>query len=246
MDDESKIVVFVAIKDESKRNALTMHLMTELRDVLVFSIASLSEYEVRIKKDSPRLVVTDADFLKGNALLREGASLPERVYTSYIVLGSYPEKTEYLDEVMLGKMHFFETEPSEEEWKIAFKKAFHFSLESKNASFQVKKISTGELLIHAGEIAAQVFILKRGKLEAFIVNENNERLVLGEVNPGEFVGEMAYFNDEPRSANVIALTECELIEIPLTSFERVLYQRPAWAMKLIDTLSKRLKKATGK
>jgi len=38
------------------------------------------------------------------------------------------------------------------------------------------------------------------------------------------------------------LEDSELFEIPVKTFDRVIYQKPAWAMKMIETLSKRLKK----
>ena len=42
-----------------------------------------------------------------------------------------------------------------------------------------------------------------------------------------------------------AVLDSELIEIPVTSFERILYTRPAWIKKLLETLSKRLKRVSG-
>ena len=241
MDTESKITIFVAIQDEQRRNDLMMLLMTELQDVLVLSISDLQEYEHQVKKASPRLVVSDGQFLAGNTVLRTGMSSPELVYTSFIILGSVV-KDEYLDELMLGKLQFLPETPSDEEWKNALKKSFKFSLESKTASFQIKLLKANEFLMKAGDPGDKVFILKRGKLQAFQLNSSGEKLILGDVIPGEFVGEMAYFNAEPRVASVIALIDSELIEIPIQSFERALYQRPAGSMKLIDTLSKRLKK----
>ncbi|MBL7688606.1 MAG: Crp/Fnr family transcriptional regulator, partial [Bdellovibrionaceae bacterium] len=58
----------------------------------------------------------------------------------------------------------------------------------------------------------------------------------------EFVGEMAHINQEPRSASVKALEDCELIEIPNGSLDLVLFSKPAWAQALMRTLSRRLKR----
>ena len=49
-----------------------------------------------------------------------------------------------------------------------------------------------------------------------------------------------------RSANVEALTDCELIEIPIGTLDRLLYRRPSWSKTLMLTLSKRLTQANEK
>ncbi len=246
MSSENKITLYLAISNEQKRSDLEMAFMTQYLDISVFSISDETEFNQRLKLNPPQLVVADVEFLKGNSILKDGVSLKERAQTSYIVLGLHPDKDEYLDEVMVGKFQFFETELSEDDWKVAIKKAFKFSFDSNSATYIMKNIKMGELLMKIGDPAEKIYILKKGKLQAFQLNEQDQKVILGEINPGEFVGEMAYFNSEPRSASVIALENSELVEIPLSSFDRVIYQKPAWAMKLIETLSKRLKKFISK
>ena len=215
--------------------------MTDYIDIAVFSLAQAADYEQRLKLSPPQLVVVDSVFLKQANILKDGIQNRDLAQTSYIVLGEFPEKSDYLDEMMVGKFQFFEREPSGEDWKLAVKKSFQFSFDSHSAPYVTRKIKMGDLLIKIGDAAEQIYILKKGKLQAFHVNDHDQKVILGEVIPGEFVGEMAYFNSEPRSASVIALEDSELFEIPVKTFDRVIYQKPAWAMKMIETLSKRLK-----
>jgi CRP/FNR family cyclic AMP-dependent transcriptional regulator len=42
---------------------------------------------------------------------------------------------------------------------------------------------------------------------------------------------------------VKALSDCELIEIPIGTLDTVLFSKPAWARALMMTLSKRLKRS---
>ena len=244
--EETKITLYLAISDEQKRSDLEMMFMTNYLDISVYTLPDLAEYTQRLKTNPPQLIIADIGFLNGNTILKDGVSNKDRAQTSYIVLGSYLEKEDFLDEMMVGKFQFFEIEPSEEDWKAAIKKAFKFSFDSNSASYVMKNIKMGELLMKIGDPAEKIYILKKGKLQAFHLNEQDQKVILGEINPGEFVGEMAYFNSEPRVASVIALENSELVEIPLSSFDRVIYQKPAWAMKLIETLSKRLKKYIAK
>jgi CRP-like cAMP-binding protein len=98
------------------------------------------------------------------------------------------------------------------------------------------------MLLRDGDSADSVFLVKSGRLKAF-KNEGPNEVVLGYINAGEFVGEMAYIHGEARSANVVSLTECELIEIPNDCLDSVLFSKPAWAKALVKTLSSRLKQA---
>jgi len=242
MSEAQKISVYIAVKDEQKRSDLEMAIMTQYLDMAVFTFSDLSEYQQRLKLNPPQLVIADVGFLAGNTILKDGVTQTERALTSYIVLGNLPNKEDFLDEMMIGKIQFFETDPDEDGLKLAIKKSFKFSFETHSAPFIMKNVKVGDLLMKIGDPAEKIYILKKGKLQAFQLNEQGQKVILGEIAPGEFVGEMAYFNAEPRAASVMALENCELIEIPISSFDRVIYQRPAWAMKLIETLSKRLKR----
>ena len=242
MSNESKITLYLAIYNAEKRSALEMAFMTDYIDIAVYALADLSEYDQRMKLNPPHLVIADNGFLQGNSILRNGITVRELAQTAFIVLGNYPEKEEFLDEIMVGKFQFFDQDPGEEDWKIAVKKAFNFSFDNHSANYTLKKLKMGDMLMKIGDAAEQIYILKKGRLQAYHINEKDQKVILGEISPGEFVGEMAYFNDEPRSASVMALEESEVFEIPVKTFDRVIYQKPAWAMKMIETLSKRLKK----
>jgi CRP/FNR family cyclic AMP-dependent transcriptional regulator len=242
MSTESKITLYLAITNEQKRSALEMAFMTDYIDISVFALANQGEYEQRLKLNPPQLVIADAAFLQGNSILKDGTTNRDLAQTAYIVLGKFAAQEDFLDEVMVGKFQFFEQDPSEEDWKLAVKKSFKFCFDQHSSTYTLKKIRMGDLLMKIGDPAESIYILKKGRLQAFHVNESDQKVILGEILPGEFVGEMAYFNDEPRAASVIALEDSELFEIPVKTFDRVIYQKPAWAMKMIETLSKRLKK----
>ncbi|MGZ3712728.1 MAG: Crp/Fnr family transcriptional regulator [Bdellovibrionota bacterium] len=110
------------------------------------------------------------------------------------------------------------------------------------SNFEVHSLQEGELLFLEGDKANMAYLVKSGKLRASR-SRDGETQVLGEILPGEFVGEMAYINGDPRSANVMAIENAELIQIPLNVFESLLFTKPNWSMAMMKTLSKRLKVA---
>lgn len=66
---------------------------------------------------------------------------------------------------------------------------------------------------------------------------------VGECGPGQWFGEMALFDDEPRSATIIAQSYMRLLEIPGAEFRKLLPKLPGVAEALLAELSKRLREA---
>lgn len=68
-----------------------------------------------------------------------------------------------------------------------------------------------------------------------------EPLVLAVLGPGEVVGEMAVLDGAPRSATVIAIEDCETLEITSTTLLEMIAQYPSVSVVLLQTLSRRLR-----
>src|SRR4051794_41114948 len=69
---------------------------------------------------------------------------------------------------------------------------------------------------------------------------HDDRLVLDRVEPGEAFGELAVLNSAPRTASVIAIEDCETLEISKADFERVLDQHPEAARRMLAQLARSL------
>ena len=69
-------------------------------------------------------------------------------------------------------------------------------------------------ITHAGEPADSLFYIVSGSVTVMVENDEGREIVLGYLNKGEFVGEMAMFLAQPtRSVRVRTRTACELAEI---------------------------------
>jgi NTE family protein len=71
-------------------------------------------------------------------------------------------------------------------------------------------IAAGETLIRQGEPGAAFYFLVHGRLRVFVEHGGQSRQV-GEVLPGEGVGEMALLTDELTSATVRVMHDSSLI-----------------------------------
>jgi len=90
----------------------------------------------------------------------------------------------------------------------------------------------GETVIRAGEPGSSMFVVHNGRVQVQ-VNENGRSRSIATLNEGDFFGEMALFTGEPRTANVVALEETEVLEIGHAAMKRVFDANP----DLVESLS---------
>lgn len=90
----------------------------------------------------------------------------------------------------------------------------------------------GEIVIRAGEPGSSMFVVHNGRVSVQ-VNDNGRPRTIATLNEGDFFGEMALFTGEPRTANVVALEETEVLEIGHAAMKRVFDNNP----DLVESLS---------
>lgn len=193
----------------------------------------------------PHVLITELHLqkLSGLNLIDKILESHNSANTAIIIDGEPPKEEKHLDELVTNKIQYLANSNDELEFNTRLVRALNFSARSKKADFYVRFLAKDELLLKEGDKADCVYLVKKGQLKAFKGEANPNTPPLGFIQSGEFVGEMAYINGEPRTANVSAVTDCELIEVPLGTFDKVLFKRPLWAKALMLTLSKRLKAA---
>ena len=90
----------------------------------------------------------------------------------------------------------------------------------------------GEMVIRAGDPGSSMFVVHNGKVRVQ-VNDNGRPRTVATLNEGDFFGEMALFTGEPRTANVVALEETEVLEIGHGAMKRLFDTNP----DLVESLS---------
>lgn len=101
-------------------------------------------------------------------------------------------------------------------------------------------LKPGEMLIQEGAADDCCFWLQKGELEVF-THMNGEKKVIRQINEGELVGEMAFFDQQPRSCSVRAVTECQYMVLHREEFIDLVEDQPKWIKKMIDTLISRIR-----
>lgn len=241
-----KKVFMVVDSDEKLVKELSEWLRTTYDGATVYSASDGSEALIKMRNVPPQVLITDIELSKftGSELVR--TVLKEFQSTGVLVLSEIPDKEVFVDEVVKGRIQFLEKPVIQN----LFIEAVNRSLSRANATqkgpeFTLRFLGPGEILFRQGDKAESAFLVKKGKLRAFRKIGMGSQ-TLGEVLAGEFVGEMAHINGEPRSADVEAVENSELIEIPLGTLDVLLFSKPAWSKALMKTLSRRLKIANQK
>src|SRR6185437_8014520 len=90
----------------------------------------------------------------------------------------------------------------------------------------------GETVIRAGDPGSSMFVVHNGRVSVQ-VSENGRARTVATLSEGAFFGEMALFTGEPRTANIVAIEETEVLEIGHAAMKQVFDTNP----DLVESLS---------
>ncbi|HZJ45056.1 MAG TPA: mechanosensitive ion channel family protein [Pyrinomonadaceae bacterium] len=90
----------------------------------------------------------------------------------------------------------------------------------------------GETVIRAGDPGSSMFVVHNGRVRVQ-VSENGRARTVATLSEGAFFGEMALFTGEPRTANIVAIEETEVLEIGHAAMKQVFDTNP----DLVESLS---------
>ena len=99
-----------------------------------------------------------------------------------------------------------------------------------------RTVSAGETLATEGKEGVGFFLIETGT--ALVTVGGEEKRTLG---PGDYFGEMALIDSEPRSATIVADTELRCYGLTAWEFRPLVESNAAIAWSLLQTLAKRLR-----
>jgi CRP/FNR family transcriptional regulator, cyclic AMP receptor protein len=104
-----------------------------------------------------------------------------------------------------------------------------------------RRCAAGQMIIQQGEAGTSMFIVVDGNVNIHLPGEQSRRISLKDIAAGEYFGELALFDDKPRSASAVATTDALLLELDRATLSSYLAARPHAAMVLLSTLAGRLR-----
>jgi CRP/FNR family transcriptional regulator, cyclic AMP receptor protein len=109
---------------------------------------------------------------------------------------------------------------------------------------QERKYSAGSTLIKQGDTGVGLYVITGGTVRITKATDPDKAEIdLGTAGPGNVIGEMSLLDDLPRSATVTAVDDVTALLLPVWEFRTTLRNQPNIALRLLTTLSRRLRKA---
>jgi CRP-like cAMP-binding protein len=87
------------------------------------------------------------------------------------------------------------------------------------------------------------FMILEGRIKVTILGDDGREVILSVLGPGDFFGDMALLDNEPRSASAIAVEDSELISLHRSDFDALMASNPSITLALVRTLTARLRRA---
>jgi len=99
-----------------------------------------------------------------------------------------------------------------------------------------RKFETGDVILGKGEGGVGFYLIVDGSVEV-----KSDSDILAKLGPGQFFGEMAVLDNQPRSADVVAAEPSRCFIVSEWSFKALISQNPKIALKMLQELVRRLR-----
>ncbi len=101
-----------------------------------------------------------------------------------------------------------------------------------------------EVVYLRGDPGTAFYVIASGRVKIALTSADGKELILRRLDPGEFHGELALLDDEPRSADAIVTEPSVLLVLHRDAFRQFLTEHPTVAFKLLARLSYYLRRNT--
>ena len=105
-------------------------------------------------------------------------------------------------------------------------------------SLRPRVFKAGEIVFRAGTRGKEMFFIHQGSLSVLSPDEKTTLATLGD---GDFFGEIALLNEQPRMATVKTLAYCEVYVLDKTGFDTVMADHPEFADQMKQVATERLR-----
>ena len=102
------------------------------------------------------------------------------------------------------------------------------------------------ILISKGDVSDHLFVVIRGKLKVTLLDDSGREIVLSLLGEGDYFGEIALIDGEPRTATIVSTQASEVLTIARADFQQILRSSPELMFDLLAVLARKVRIATEK
>jgi CRP-like cAMP-binding protein len=106
------------------------------------------------------------------------------------------------------------------------------------------QVEKGQFIFLQDDPSERAYLVRSGLISIILESLDGRKLVINEMRPGDFFGEVGLLTKQPRSSSAIARTDSELLVLPRQAFLSVLEAEPPLVRRLLEMTAIRLRESS--
>lgn len=100
----------------------------------------------------------------------------------------------------------------------------------------------GQVLFKEGDPSKSLFLIRKGTVSVRRMKEGSY-VEIARIRSNELIGELSYFDRQPRSATAAAVTEVEALELSFEAIDKLFVNVPDYVRSIMACVADRLRKS---
>jgi CRP-like cAMP-binding protein len=113
------------------------------------------------------------------------------------------------------------------------------------ARMRPRHFGRNEVIFHRDDPGGHIYLVASGTVKISVDEESGQEVVIALARGGDVFGELALFDDGPRSATVTAITETHTLALARQEFIGTLERNPDAMRRMLALLVKTVRRSTG-
>lgn len=109
------------------------------------------------------------------------------------------------------------------------------------AAARRRSFRSGEVIFHRDDPGQVLYVIRSGKVKIYITSQDGQEVSLAVFGPGDYFGELALLDGQPRSASAVAIEPAETYALQRNDFINAVMSHPRIAIQVMNVLSRRLR-----
>jgi CRP-like cAMP-binding protein len=104
-----------------------------------------------------------------------------------------------------------------------------------------RRYRKNEMVFLRGDLGRDLYLIESGAVKICLTTEDGKEMTLALLSQGEFFGELALLDGEPRSSDAVTMEPSQFLLLERTEFLQFVEEHPRLAHRVMEVLSRRLR-----